>query len=315
VSPSLKPTTEPEKVRVRIRRYDPATDSAPRYESYEVPYQPRMRIMDALDYVYENLAVDFGYRWLCGSKKCGTCAMNVNGTPKLVCWEPAEPDMTIEPLNNLPLVRDLVTSRDTYEAFLARLTPTLQREKEYKEFPEPLTAVDMAPTAHLRECIQCLCCHSVCPVLQQPDTGFAGPALLVALADLAQDPRDDMDRASLAAKEAQVFKCVSCYECERVCPVDIPIVHDAIEPLKRLAYGEGTEPGARRARTFLELVKSRGRVSGAVLALKTKGIGLDELRLALRMVRSGKIDLKDTFLSQPSPGAESIRKTYEASEK
>ena len=112
-----------------------------------------------------------------------------------------------------------------------------------------------------------------------------------------------------------MFKCVSCYECERVCPVDISIVHDAIEPLKRLAYAEGTESGAHRARTFLELVKSRGRVNGAVLALKTKGIGLDELRLAMRMVRSGKIDLKDTFLSHSSPGAEAIRKTYEASEK
>ena len=302
-------------VRVRLYRYDPEVDRAPRYESYEVPYKPLMRIMDVLDHIYENQAVDFGYRWLCGSKKCGTCAMTVNGTPKVVCWEPAEMEMTIEPLNNLPLIRDLVTSRDDYDAFLARLIPTLQREKEYTTFPEPLTSVDMAPTAHLRECIQCLCCHSVCPVLQQPDTGFAGPALLVALADLAQDPRDDMDRARLAGKEAQVFKCVSCYECERVCPVDIPIVHDAIEPLKRLSYGEGTEPGAHRAQAFFELVKSRGRVNGAVLALKTKGIGLDELKLAMRMVRAGKIDLKDTLLGQASPEADLIRKTYEASDK
>lgn len=315
MNPSSKPTTESRIVRVRIRRFDPETDSAPRFERYEVPYTPRMRIMDVLDYVHENLAVDFGYRWLCGSKKCGTCAMNVNGTPKLVCWEPAEPEMTIEPLANLSVVRDLVTSRDPYEAFLARLAPTLQRDKAYAGFPEPLSALDMAPTEHLRECVQCLCCHSVCPVLQQPDTGFAGPALLVALAELALDPRDDRDRASLAAREAQVFKCVSCYECERVCPVEIPIVHDAIEPLKRLAYEEGTEPGAKRARTFLELVKSRGRVNGALLALKTKGLGADELRLALRMLRSGKIDLKETLLGRTSPEAESLRRTYEAGEK
>lgn len=315
MSPSLKPTTDLDKIRVRIHRFDPAVDSAPRYESYEVPYQPRMRIMDVLDYVHENLAVDFGYRWLCGSKKCGTCAMNVNGTPKLVCWEPAEPEMTIEPLANLPLIRDLVTSRDSYEAALARLSPTLLRKTEYAQFPEPLTAIDMAPTAHLRECVQCLACQSVCPVLQQPDSGFAGPALLVALAELAQDPRDGQDRARLAGEEAQVFKCVSCYECERVCPVDIPIVHDAIEPLKRLAYGADAAPGARRARTFLEVVKSRGRVSGAVLALKTKRVGLDELKLAVRMLRRGKIDLTDIFLKKSASGAEAIRKTYESSEK
>ena len=315
MSPSLKPTTEPDKIRVRIFRFDPTVDSAPRYEAYEVPYQPRMRIMDALDYVHENLAVDFGYRWLCGSKKCGSCAMNVNGTPKLVCWEPAEAEMTIEPLANLPVIRDLVTSRDGYEAGLARLSPTLLRRAEYTQFPEPLTAIDMAPAAHLRECVQCLACHSVCPVLQQPDSGFAGPALLVALAELAQDPRDGGDRARLAGEEAQVFKCVSCYECERVCPVEIPIVHDAIEPLKRLAYAADAVPGATRARTFLEVVKSRGRVSGAVLALKTKRVGLDELKLAMRMLRRGKIDLADTFLKKSASGADAIRKTYESSEK
>ncbi|MCC7016751.1 MAG: 2Fe-2S iron-sulfur cluster binding domain-containing protein, partial [Rhodospirillales bacterium] len=122
MNPSSKPTTEPDKIRVRIRRFDPEADQAPRYESYEVPRTPRMRIMDVLDYVYETEAVDFGYRWLCGTRKCGTCAVNVNGSPKLACWDEAEPEMTIEPLSNLPLVRDLVTSRDPYEAFLAKLS-------------------------------------------------------------------------------------------------------------------------------------------------------------------------------------------------
>ena len=117
MSLSSKQTTEPEKVRVRIYRFDPETDREPRYESYEVPRTPRMRIMDVLDYIHEIKEVDFGYRWLCGTKKCGTCAVNVNGSPKLACWEEAEPEMTIEPLSNLPLVRDLVTSRDPFEAF------------------------------------------------------------------------------------------------------------------------------------------------------------------------------------------------------
>ena len=69
---SSKPTTEPDKIRVRIRRFDPETDQAPRYESYEVPRTPLMRIMDVLDYIYETEAVDLGYRWLCGARKCGT---------------------------------------------------------------------------------------------------------------------------------------------------------------------------------------------------------------------------------------------------
>jgi fumarate reductase (CoM/CoB) subunit B len=314
VSPFSKQTTEPDKVRVRLYRFDPAVDRAPRYEAYEVPHTPRMRIMDVLDYVHENMAVDFGYRWLCGSKKCGTCAVNVNGSPKLACWEEAEREMTIEPLSNMQVIRDLVTSRDAFEALLARLSPMLVRKVEYPGFPEPLTALQLAPTAHLRDCIQCLACQSVCPVLKQPDSGFAGPALLVALSELAQDPRDGGDRARLAGEVAQVYKCVSCYECERVCPVEIPIVGEAIEPLKRLVYQAGAVAGARHARAFLEVVKARGYLNPAVLALKTKGITLNALRLLLRMVPRGKIDLGKAFLKRPAPGAKVIGKTYESSE-
>ncbi len=314
MSPFSKPTIEPGKVRLRLYRFDPAVDSVPRYEAYEVPHTPRMRIMDVLDYVHENKAVDFGYRWLCGSKKCGTCAVNVNGSPKLACWEEAELEMTIEPLSNMPVIRDLVTSRDGFEAQLARLSPMLVRKEEYPGFPEPLTALQLAPTAHLRDCIQCLACQSVCPVLKQPDSEFAGPALLVALSELAQDPRDAGDRARLAGEVAHVFHCVSCYECERVCPVEIPIVGEAIEPLKRLVYKAGATAGARHARAFLDVVKTRGYLNPTRLALKTKGLSLNALRLALRLVPRGKVDLGKALLQRPAPGAKVIGKTYESSE-
>lgn len=313
MSPSSKPTTEPAKVRVRLYRLDPGLDREPRYESYEVPYTPRMRIMDALDYIHEHEAVDFGYRWLCGTKKCGTCAVNVNGSPKLACWEEAEPEMTIEPLNNLPPVRDLVTSRDDFEASLAKLSPMIVRKEAYAGFPEPLSSKAMAATAHLRDCIQCLACQSICPVLREPDSGFAGPALLVALGELAQDPRDGADRARMADATAHVFKCVSCYECERICPTEIPIVSEAIEPLKRMAHRVGQSNGARRSRAFLDVVKEYGYANAARVALKTKGLNVDAVRLALRLMPRGKVKLTEAFLKPPSPGAEAIRKAYQSS--
>lgn len=295
MSLSSKPTTDAGVIRVRLFRFDPEVDQAPRYESYQVPRKPLMRIMDVLEHIHETQAVDFGFRWLCGTKKCGTCAVNVNGSPRLACWDEAEPEMTIEPLGNLPLIRDLVTSRDPYEAALAKLSPLVTRKTEYAGFPEPLTARDMAPTFHLRDCIQCLACQSVCPVVQQPDSGFAGPALLVALSEVAQDPRDDADRARLADEAAQVFKCVSCYECERVCPNKIPVVGEAIEPLKRLASASGRSAGARRTRAFFEVVKDRGHADAARVAIKTKGIGFGALRMAFRLMRSGKLDIAEFF--------------------
>ncbi len=302
-------------VQARIFRFDPDTDPAPRYETYEVPRTPRMRIIEVLDYVNETLAQDVAYRWFCGVKKCGTCAVTVNGSPALACWEPAQPEMTIEPLRNLPVVRDLVTERGPYEAILTRLQPLLARREAYGGFPEPLSHAAMAPFAHLRDCIQCLACYAACPVIAQPDSGFAGPAPLVALAELAQDPRDGADRATLAAEVAGVFKCVSCYECERVCPAQIPIVGEAIEPLKRKAFERGEGPGAHHARVFLDVVKEYGRVNAPRLVVGSQGLSGETLRTGLRMVRRGKVDPVRTLLERPSSGAETIRKLYESTER
>ena len=87
-----------------MRRFTPGEE--PRYETFEVPYQKWMRVLDVLIYISdEGLDLDLSYRWYCGSKMCGSCAMRVNGREILACWAAAEPDMTIEPLRNLPVAR------------------------------------------------------------------------------------------------------------------------------------------------------------------------------------------------------------------
>src|SRR5262245_27776630 len=93
---------------LRLFRYDPSTDEIPHYEQYRIPYREHMRVLDALNYVYEELGGGFAYRWYCGTKKCGECAVTVNGKPMLGCWEPAIGEITCEPLTNFPIVRDLV---------------------------------------------------------------------------------------------------------------------------------------------------------------------------------------------------------------
>jgi len=87
-------------VSLRLFRFDPASDAGPRYETYSVPGAPHMRVLDALNHVYDEIGVPLAYRWYCGTKKCGECAVTVNGRPMLGCWEPASPEMTVEPLTN-----------------------------------------------------------------------------------------------------------------------------------------------------------------------------------------------------------------------
>jgi succinate dehydrogenase/fumarate reductase iron-sulfur protein len=303
-----------EMIRVRIYRFDPEIDRAPRYETFDVPHEPWMRVLDVLDYVHEQLAVDIAYRWLCGVKRCGTCAVTVNGSPALACWEPAQPEMTIEPLRNLPVIRDLVTEREPFENALAAIDPLLRRKAPYAGFPEPLSSAAMARASTTRDCIQCLACYAACPVIADGTTRFAGPALLVALAELALDPRDSADRARTAGEHAQVFACVSCYECERVCPMEIPVVRDAIEPLKRQVYARGDGAGAEHARVFLDVVKDHGCISAPQLVRRTKGLSLDALGTGFRMIARGKVSPVQALLGKRAPGAATIRKLYERAE-
>ena len=94
---------------VRVARSDGRQPA--RSQQFHVPYQKWMRVLDALNWIAEHEATDLAYRWFCGSKMCGSCAVRMNGREVLACWEAVEPEMTIEPLRNLPVVRDLVVDR------------------------------------------------------------------------------------------------------------------------------------------------------------------------------------------------------------
>ena len=84
-------------VRMRVRRFDAELGRA-EFQEFEVPYRKWMRVLDALNWIAENQAPDLAYRWFCGSKMCGTCAVRMNGREVLACWEAVEPVTTIEPL-------------------------------------------------------------------------------------------------------------------------------------------------------------------------------------------------------------------------
>ena len=149
---------EGDTVRVQLQRFDPSRDEAPYMESYEVPYTKLMRVLDVLNYIAEDLEEDLAYRWYCGVKKCGTCAVRVNGREVLSCWEAAEPDMVIEPLRHAPVIRDTVVDRAPYEERIKRMTPWLERAEPYPGFPERLSHRDMGGVVHALNCLSCMCC-------------------------------------------------------------------------------------------------------------------------------------------------------------
>ena len=281
---------------VRIRRSD-GSGIGDVFQQFAVPYQKWMRVLDVLNWIADHGASDLAYRWLCGSKMCGTCAVRMNGREVLACWEAVEPTMTLEPLRNLPVIRDLVVDRTRYEDKVASLEPWLERASGYTQFPEPLDQRQMQDASKALDCISCMCCYSACPVIGLGDlTDFAGPAPLVQLGQTALDPRNDTEKIRRSLALTDIFNCVSCYKCEEVCPAHIPIVTRIIEPLKaktaQLVPAMATHSFALR-----DIVAARGRVDPSALVLRVQGLGaLVNVSRVIRLLLRGKINPLRTFL-------------------
>jgi succinate dehydrogenase/fumarate reductase iron-sulfur protein len=296
-------------VRLNIRRSGGDLGMQIRFDDFEIPYQPAMRVLDALIHVAEHFAPDLAYRWFCGSKMCGTCAVRMNGREILACWESVEPEMTLEPLRNLPVVRDLVVDRTPYEERVAAFEPWLVRPAGYAGFPEPLTHKEMKNASKALDCISCMACFSACPVIRLGDlTDFAGPAPLVQLAQTALDARNDPDKVADALEHAGIFNCVSCYKCEEACPAKIPIVSQVIEPLK--AKTAALRPNlAKHSLTFRSIIASRGRIDPTELVLRIQGRkALLNVARAFRLLIAGKINpLKTLFRKRTAASAAAHR--------
>ncbi|MFQ5856673.1 MAG: 2Fe-2S iron-sulfur cluster-binding protein [Anaerolineae bacterium] len=238
-------------IKVTVKKYDPSQDSAPYYKTYTVPYTREMRILEALDYIVEELGESLAYQWFCGVKKCGMCGFFVNGRPQLGCWEPVQPEMVIEPLPHFPVIRDLVIDRGQYVENLLALQPWIQREEPYAGFPEPMTGVQMEDAAEMMHCIECMMCVSACPTYSSE---FVGPAPSVQLARFALDPRDSGPRAQLAKEVGGIEHCVSCYQCSAACPTGIPVLQIAIGGLRQQIRDQNLEkPITLRGRAFAHI--------------------------------------------------------------
>ena len=279
-----------ELITISIRLKEPGDAPGGAIKSFEVSYQKDMRIIDALHWLSDQ-GHSFAYRWFCSTKKCGACAMKVNGEPQLVCWEAIEKKANlIEPLDNYEVIRDLVVDREGYQARYLQMKPYVDR-KETPPWPEPLTHKQMLGPYKLMDCIECGICTSVCPAYTGVGGLFPGPWASVQAAKFARDPRDELDRRDVL-EGFGVDNCMSCYRCEQVCPLGIPIVDEAIEPLRGMA-ARGPLGRASFPIAFAENIRKNVLIHTASLFVGTRSIGetITSLPMAMRMFARGKTKL------------------------
>ena len=213
--------------KVSIRRYDPENDAEPRWVEYEAPDGERVTVLETLTHIYENADPTLAFRFGCRFDKCGLCAVETDGRPRMACFTEIKDGMKIGPLSGMPVVRDLVIDRAAFFEGLRELKSFIP---EQADTPEPQTI--FAPEAHkkLVGCVECLACNATCPDYDFEDNSLACPYMLVKLAQLHFDPRDTIDRRK-QAKDLGVGKCFECGKC--YCIHGIDIRRDAIGPLAR----------------------------------------------------------------------------------
>lgn len=225
-------------IEIAVYRYNPAADAKSRLESYCVPYYPRATVLSALLYISQHLDPTLVFRYGCRFQKCGQCAVEVNGRPRLACLTYLRSGLTVRPLAKFPVVRDLAIDRQGLWEKLIALELYLQGRLDLTQDVPPTLPTLQEPEAHknLMACRECLCCQAACPAWQGPGSDFGGPYLFVKLAQLLWDPRDDRDRYE-QARLLGIERCRSCGKC--YCPLGVRIWREAILPLLDGRRGSG----------------------------------------------------------------------------
>jgi succinate dehydrogenase/fumarate reductase iron-sulfur protein len=100
-----------EEYTIKVSRFNPEVDEGPVLKEYKVPHMDQGTVIAALMYVYEKTDSTLLFNYGCRYKLCGKCAIKVNGQPRLACETPLEDGMILEPLDNLPVIRDLAVDR------------------------------------------------------------------------------------------------------------------------------------------------------------------------------------------------------------
>ncbi|MDX6285829.1 MAG: fumarate reductase iron-sulfur subunit [Frankiales bacterium] len=223
VGPSARPSQDT--ISLEIARYRPGHDEHPTFESYDVPYRPEWVVLDALNYLKDQVDGTLSYRWSCRMGVCGSCGMMVNGVPKLTCatflrdYLPGP--IRVEALANFPIERDLVIVLDDFIEKLPKIKPWLVREVEQplEEGEYLQTPKELADYKQYSMCINCMLCYSACPVYQN-DEHFLGPALLALGQRYNHDSRDQgaAERHDVMWTSEGVWDCTFVGECSVVCP-------------------------------------------------------------------------------------------------
>ena len=314
-------------VKLKIKRFDPdSIKPVNRYEEFSLEMDQSATVLDGLIKIREGIDGSLALRCSCRSAICGSCAMRINGQAQLACNTKisdisanGDVPILIEPVNNMPVVKDLIVDTAPFWDKVRDVEPWLQpRGKEPKqEYIAPNES--MLHLAGVMGCIMCGACVSDCTVLEIDKT-FLGPAALAKAYRFVADPRDSANHRRLGQlnKNGGVWDCTRCMQCVEVCPKDVDPMGRIMKLRdKAMDFGYTNSYGARHANVFSESVKHSGWLDELRLPIKTfrYGMGVFNIFAMLRLIpigiRSQFVGKRPPIIHHKLPGAESVKRIFD----
>ena len=309
-------------VTLNVKRFNPESDSQEaHFQEYNLEVEDYFTVLDALIKVREEVDGSLALRCSCRASICGSCSMRVNGHAKLVCKTKISDvakqgnHVTVEPMGNLPVVKDLVSDMKPFWDRVRAVQPWLQPQGEAPEREYTAPNETMLHLAGVMSCIMCGACVSDCTAIEV-DKRFLGPAALAKAYRFVGDPRDDADnsRLQMYSQPGGIWDCTRCLECVQVCPKGVAPM-DRIMGLrdKAIEAGYSNNNGARHTEAFSDLVKHGGTLDELRLPLRTFGMFNIPALLGLSLVglRAGLRGKTPPIFHKAIPGVDKVRRIFE----
>ena len=309
-----------------IKRFNPEVDKMAHDEDYRLDVGRGATVLESLIRIKQEQDGSLALRYSCRSAICGSCAMEINGGEKLACRTSIRKElerhggMTIAPLKQLPVIKDLVVDMSSFWGKISAVQPFLSEGQEsgLSDAQEPRRVLPKSYQFHnVDACIMCGACVAACTT-HEVSKAFLGPAALAKADRFLEDPREPATakRARLIEleKEHGIWDCTRCNMCVQVCPKDVQPM-EAIIRLRRAALEAGltSTGGARHITGFVALVRHEGRLNEARMPLTIIAFDwrrlLSVIPLGLKMCWRGK--MPNPF-AQPIPGIAQIRAFFSA---
>jgi succinate dehydrogenase / fumarate reductase iron-sulfur subunit len=235
-------------MKLKVFRFNSGMEK-PRYDTFVIEPAPGKTVLSALFEAQSRYDDSLAFRYSCRGAVCGTCAMLINRVPRLACrtqvaallsgtldlplshyelphlpepWDKTE-EVIVEPLPNLPLVKDLIVDMETFFIRYRSIRPVFLPGDQDPERERLMTQEAVRELEQYTTCVLCAACFAACPV-NGKNPRYTGPAALAKLYRFRIDPRERQGTVRLASADHLDgwWACEFHTNCRRVCPKGVP---------------------------------------------------------------------------------------------